>query len=106
GQLLAPLESRTREVPGGGVHEAGEPRRRGAGGHGGRRSRQARLELACERVYRLAGGEAVELLAPPLQARVGDVMIEPRLEGRADLPLDAAERGQHRLLGGRGVEPG
>src|SRR6185437_7601350 len=97
-ELFAPLERGAGEIPGGGVSEARESRESGP--------LQMRLQLPCQRMYWVAGGAPAELLTPPLQARMGYVMIDAGSQARSHLLLDPAERGQHWLLGIGRVEPG
>jgi len=98
-QLLAPAEGGARKIPRGDVHqpaEAGEARVNSCRGLG---PLQMRAQLPGERVRGAAGSAPAALFPPPFQTRVRHVMIDAGPQARADLPLDAAERREHRLLG-------
>jgi hypothetical protein len=64
GELAATLERRAREIPYGGVYETGEVC---AGGKAGElRYRNHRLQLASQRMYRVAIGVTLTFAVPPL----------------------------------------
>ncbi len=90
-QLRAPLERCAREIPGGGIHQARETLQGGVGT--APRSELLHLDpqLPRERMHGIARGAPGALAAPPLEAGVGDVMIEAGPHAGADFALDRAE---------------
>src|SRR6185312_5872737 len=100
GQLLAPGEGGTREIPGGDVHEPRKTREVRIDSCRARGSLQVCPQLPSQRVRRVAGCAPVALLTPPLQARMRHVMIGAGPQALADLPLDATQCRERRLLGG------
>ena len=105
-ELRTPLERGARQIPGGGVDQTREAGESGAGLRGGNELLQMHQQLLGERMRGMPGGAALAFGAPPFQARMGHVMVQPRAHAGGDLPLDPAQRGQHRLLGRSRVEPG
>src|SRR5262249_34063498 len=83
-ELLTPVEGRAGQVPRRGIHETRELRER-LRSH----RRKECAELTCERVARSSVRGALALLAPPVEARVCDLMVDPRAETRADLLLES-----------------
>jgi len=56
-------------------------------------------------MHRLPASNALGFIAPPLEARVRDMMVDPDPEAGGYLALDFAQGGESRLLIRRRVQP-